>query len=180
MKNIGIIIGIVVVVLALFGAWSLISAPPAGDVDEVTGIGDHLDDDDTMVKIPTTAAEPGTAATPMADTGEAATLLAVAPYTGTGVATRSFDGEVFTHSIAADLPSPAAGKFYEGWLVEKTVSGSQFFSTGKLVNSNDTAWTLVYSAALDYPAHRDVVVTEETEADGLDNKPEAHVLEGAF
>ncbi|MAF80644.1 hypothetical protein CL628_01380 [bacterium] len=180
MKNIGIIIGIIVVVLVLFGAWSFISTPPAGDVDEVAEIGEHMDDDDAMVKTPTSATAPETASAPAADPGETATLLAISPYTGTGVATRSFDGTVFTHAIAADLPGPAAGTFYEGWLVHKTASGPQFFSTGKLVNSGGTAWTLVYSAAQDYPDHKDVVVTEETEADGLDNKPEAHVLEGTF
>lgn len=110
---------------------------------------------------------------------ETAVLSAVTPYTGSGVATRVFDGTAFTHTVTANIGAPAAGKFYEGWLVKKEPSGPKFFSTGTL-EARHGAYVLTYTAAQNYPDHKDVVVTEETEAQGLDGKPEAHVLEGAF
>lgn len=108
-----------------------------------------------------------------------AVLSAVAPYMGSGEATRVWDGTTFTHTVTANIGAPAAGKFYEGWLVIKTPSGPKFFSTGKLTAKHG-AYVLTYTAAQDYPDHKDVVVTEEMETAGLDGKPEAHVLEGAF
>ena len=41
-------------------------------------------------------------------------------------------------------------------------------------------YVLTFSAPRDYPEHNKVVLTEETEALGLDGIPEAHVLEGSF
>ncbi len=106
---------------------------------------------------------------------EEATLEAVGNYTGVGAATRVFDTGVFAHAVTAYIDDPAEGKFYEGWLV----NGKDFFSTGKLKKNGDT-YELSYTAYKNYPDHKLVVITEETLADGLDNKPEAHVLEGSF
>jgi len=109
---------------------------------------------------------------------ERAALSAVGNYTGAGEATRSFDGQVFSHTVEAGLDDPASGKFYEGWLVkpEPTLS---FFSTGEMRKGKD-GYTLQFTAERDYPDYKEVVITEETAANGLDGKPEAHVLEGSF
>jgi len=183
MKKMALTIGIIIVVLIGAGAW-LFSGAPAGEIEEereLDGAIEVRDTNDVMVKDEVTESVTEEVSTvPAAEVGEAVRLAAIPPYEGTGVANRSFVDGVFTHVVAADLPAPAAGKFYEGWLVHKTASGPQFFSTGKLDSSGGAAWTLVYSASQDYPDHNDVVITEETEANGLDNKPEAHVLEGTF
>lgn len=106
---------------------------------------------------------------------EEAQLVAVGSYTGDGVATRSFNGDKFVHEVIANLDDPAAGKFYEGWLV-----GDGFISTGKLVKETEGEWSLVFSDDLDMRNRDEVVITEETVANGLDDMPEAHVLEGSF
>ncbi|MBU1082833.1 hypothetical protein KKE14_00090 [Patescibacteria group bacterium] len=108
---------------------------------------------------------------------ENATLSAVGQYTGTGSATRSFDGQTFIHTVEATLSDPAEGKFYEGWLVVPNSEG--FFSTGKLTKDGDK-WKLTYASDYDESIYALVVITEETLADGLDGKPETHVLEGSF
>lgn len=105
------------------------------------------------------------------------TLSAVGGYTGSGIATRSFDGQVFTHTVEADLDAPAEGKFYEGWLV--IPSPFHFFSTGKLELS-DGKYELIYTANKDYSDHPQVVITQETLANGLDGVSETHILEGSF
>lgn len=114
-----------------------------------------------------------------APTVETAELAAVGVYKGSGTATRSFDGATFAHTVTATLGDPATGKFYEGWLVVKTGSGPKFFSTGKLAKQG-AKYTLSYTATQNYPDHSDAVITEETLNQGLDDKPEAHVLEGSF
>lgn len=110
---------------------------------------------------------------------EPAVLSAVGSYEGLGLATRSFEGGVFSHMVEASLADPAGGKFYEGWLVMKTATGPVFFSTGKLAKQGEV-YALTYTAAQNYPDHNDVVITEETLSQGLDDQPEAHVLEGSF
>lgn len=107
-----------------------------------------------------------------------AILRAVGNHKGDGVATKSFDGKKFVHTVVANLSDPSKGKFYEGWLVKKTPT-LLFFSTGKL-NKEGSQYKLNFEANQDYPGYNFVVVTEETEALGLDGKPEAHVLEGSF
>jgi len=109
---------------------------------------------------------------------DVATLEAVEDYVGSGTASRSFDGKVFSHIVNANLPEPAPGKFYEGWLVKSQPAGD-FFSTGKLEKQDEAYW-LGYVVNQDYSEYNQVVVTEETEANGLDGNPETHVLEGSF
>lgn len=96
-------------------------------------------------------------------------------YEGNAVATRLYDGEIFYHTVTADIGDPASGKFYEGWLVDE----AKFFSTGKMELVNGE-YHLEYSSDDDKGVYAQVVITEETLADGLDNKPEAHVFEGKF
>jgi cytoskeletal protein RodZ len=105
---------------------------------------------------------------------EEITLMAVNGYDATGTATRTISGE-YIHSVIAQMDEPAEGKFYEGWIVGPTV-----VSTGKLVQEVPGEWSLVFSDGENYERHTQVVITEETEANGLDNIPETHVLEGQF
>jgi hypothetical protein len=41
-------------------------------------------------------------------------------------------------------------------------------------------YVLQFESQEDMSSYKKVVITEETEANGLDNNPEAHVLEGNF
>jgi len=93
-----------------------------------------------------------------------------------GTATRSFDGENFSHAVTAELNNPAEDKFYEGWLVKED---NTFFSTGKLEKKNGQ-YELNYQIFGNRAEYNLVVITEETAKEGLDNKPETHILEGKF
>jgi len=102
-------------------------------------------------------------------------LKSVNNYEGSGIATRTISGK-YTHNVTANIGAPAAGKFYEGWIV-----GSEgFISTGKLTQEVEGVWSLAYTSNDNLLAYNQVVITEETESNGLDNKPETHVLEGEF
>lgn len=97
---------------------------------------------------------------------------------GSGTANRNYNGTNFVHLIVAQLDKPAAGKFYEGWLV-KNGPEPKYLSTGRL-EKNGTEYALLFTNKTDYPGYNGVVITEETERPGLDGKPEDHVLEGSF
>lgn len=103
-------------------------------------------------------------------------LESVGDYSGDGAATRTISGE-YIHTVTANIGSPADGKFYEGWIVG---GPDGFISTGKLEQETEGVWTVVFTANEDKSAYNRVVITEETEANGLDNNPEDHVLEGRF
>jgi hypothetical protein len=111
-----------------------------------------------------------------AQTVEEIALLGVEGNTGSGIATRTVDGK-YVHNVTAELADPATGKFYEGWIV---VDSSDFISTGELVKESEGQWSLTYTSDSDLSNYKDVVITEETSANGLDNKPEDHILEGSF
>ena len=102
-------------------------------------------------------------------------LQPVNDYSGKATATRTINEQPFVHKVFADLDDPAEGKFYEGWLV-----GPSIVSTGELSKNSDGIYIIEFSSDEDLSEHDDVVITEETLADGLDGKPEAHVLEGSF
>ena len=104
-----------------------------------------------------------------------ATLEAVGTYTGSGSAESSYDSKMYSHKVTADIGDPAEGKFYEGWLV----GSFGFVSTGKMVKEGNQ-YVLQFESQEDMSSYKKVVITEETEANGLDNNPEAHVLEGNF
>lgn len=112
---------------------------------------------------------------------DGAVLTAVNGKSGKGTATRQYNGEAFTHRVMADLPDAQAGKFYEGWLVlgKEGDENFDFFSTGKLEKKNEQ-YELTFTTTANYPQHTGIVITEETSSQGLDDKPEAHVLEGRF
>lgn len=95
---------------------------------------------------------------------------------GSGSASMGFDGEKYLHTISANLPLPAEGQFYEGWLVSQT-GDLPLVSTGKLTNVEGKQFALVFSDSRDLSAYDTVVVTIEGADDG---EPETHILEGKF
>jgi hypothetical protein len=96
-------------------------------------------------------------------------------FSGSGTATTSWNNQTFTHKVEATLPTPPPDKFYEGWLVQ--TQPLNFFSTGELTLANDK-YALEYSERINYPNHIQVIITQETLENGLDNIPEVHILEG--
>ncbi|MBD3208527.1 MAG: hypothetical protein GF370_03685 [Candidatus Nealsonbacteria bacterium] len=97
---------------------------------------------------------------------------------GTMVATRSYDGETFEHTVTGQIEEPPSDKFYEGWLVANTPS-LDFFSTGELEEEGGT-FQLEYITEQDVRDHNQVVITLETKESGLDGVPEDHLFEGEF
>jgi hypothetical protein len=169
----GLFIG-VVLALILVGGWIFLIGDSdiegdneSGDFDEPIEIGDPIQPDDIE--------EIGNAV-PEIGMRQEATLLAVGDYSGSGVAVSTYIDGVYSHTVSAELGDPAEGKFYEGWLA----GGFGFISTGKLEKEGDK-YVLEFTSNDDLTSkYSKVVITEETEANGLDNKPEAHVIEGAW
>ncbi|MBI4157903.1 anti-sigma factor [Candidatus Woesebacteria bacterium] len=97
---------------------------------------------------------------------------------GSAVATRKFENGTFTHMVLADLSDPAAGTFYEGWLVRGKMGDFDFayISTGKLRVAKG-GFLLEFKSAVDYSNYNGVVVTLEKVND---KTPETHILEGSF
>lgn len=94
------------------------------------------------------------------------------------VATRKYESGTFTHTLLADLPDPDPGYFYEGWLVRGREGDADFafISTGRMYIAKG-GYLLEFQSAEDYSDYKNVVVTLEKVND---QKPEKHVLEGAF
>ena len=113
------------------------------------------------------------------ETVETTHLTAVGGYTGSGTANRDYNGKTFVHLVVAQLEDPAEDKFYEGWLLQKEPTLT-FISTGKLEKEGGDDFVLLFTSETDYSNYHDVVVTEETESLGLDDRVETHVLEGTF
>ncbi|NQV00073.1 MAG: hypothetical protein HQ538_04990 [Parcubacteria group bacterium] len=80
------------------------------------------------------------------------------------------------HKVTANLPDLEEGKFYEGWLVNKS-KGSDFFSTGKMVKIPAGVFVLEYVSDELREGYDYAVITLETEDDG---KPEEHIIEGSI
>jgi hypothetical protein len=109
---------------------------------------------------------------------EETSLESVGDFSGSGIATRNYDGGNYAHTVTAQLADPSADKFYEGWIVRSLPF--KFISTGQLNKSVDGSYVLEFSSNEDYSNYNKVVITQETKSLGLDNNPEAHVLEGSF
>jgi len=88
------------------------------------------------------------------------------------VATRSFDGGVFSATVLADLPEPKAGTFYEAW-IEKD---GESLPLGKLAIAKG-GYLVNFASSKDYSDSNKYFVTSETKDDST---PETHVLEGSF
>lgn len=97
---------------------------------------------------------------------------------GSGLATRKYEAGKFTHAVLADLSDPAAGYFYEGWLVRGKEGDENFayISTGRLTLAKG-GYMLEFESSRDYSEYSGVVVTLERVDD---KKPEKHILEGNF
>lgn len=164
MKRRDIVIGLIVVAV-LAGIVFLIrrNATPQLSVDSGPSVEERLSDAFNL-EIP-------------ADV-ERAELADVSSGTGSGIATRDFDGTTFTHMILADLADPDAGAFYEGWLVRGEEGDEDFdaIPTGRLRVAKG-GFMLEFTSTTDLSDYQGVVVTIETVADGT---PEEHVLEGTF
>lgn len=95
-----------------------------------------------------------------------------------GIATRKFENGRFTHTVLADLPDPAQGSFYEGWLVRGKEGDENFafISTGKMKLAKG-GYLLEFESTTDYSAYNNVVITQEKVFDAT---PETHILEGSF
>ena len=109
---------------------------------------------------------------------ERADLNDVTGGTGSGIATRKYASGRFTHALLADLPEPASGTFYEGWLVrgKEGEANFAFISTGRMRVAKG-GYLLELTSSTDYSDYKGVVVTLERVDD---KKPEAHILEGSF
>jgi hypothetical protein len=97
---------------------------------------------------------------------------------GSGIATRKFDGGKFTSSVLVDLPDADQGSFYEGWLVrgEEGSDDYSLLSTGKLRLAKG-GWMSDFTSSSDLSDHSRVVVSLEKT---FDKAPEDKVLEGSF
>ncbi len=138
-------------------------APTLTPQEEVKGIQEQL--------------ETKTARTLPSDAEQTA-LRDVSGGSASGIATRKFVNGRFEFTILADLPDPAAGKYYEAWLVKgkPDETGFETISVGKL-QANKGGWVLEYVGKENKPDHKGVVVTLESVSD---QKPETHILEGSF
>ncbi len=165
-NNSTIIILVIVVALIGFGAYFLLIINDSPGTSK----------EDEMIEENESAKEQSEVAPEEDEEIERIDLIGVGSNDGEGSAKRSYDGDKFTFSAQAELKEAPPGKFYEGWLVDKDGS---FFSTGRMSKEGDS-FDLKYSASKDRSSYGKVVITEETEADGLDNLPETHILEGSF
>lgn len=143
------------------------------------------DDNDTQSNEQTTVqATPVETATPTEATSDEQELTNVAVIDLTsaresnesGTAERSFTNGEYVLNVTAELEPPREGKFYEGWVV----GNGEVISTGELTLESGSKYTQVFTADQDLLAQTRVVITEETLANGLDNVPEDHVIEGVF
>ena len=108
---------------------------------------------------------------------ETVQLISVRQTNESGAAERytGNDGK-YTLVATANLDELPEDKFYEGWVV----GDGRVISTGKLNQEANGVFSLIYTSEEDLFAQNRVVITEETLSQGLDNKPEDHVIEGSF
>lgn len=97
---------------------------------------------------------------------------------GVGESFKTFSNGKFALTVMADLPAPAAGYFYQSWLVRGNPGDDNFafVSLGKM-NMAKGGYISELSTSKDYSDYKKVVVTLEK---SLDATPEVHILEGSF
>ena len=107
-------------------------------------------------------------------------------FQGQATAVRDNLNNQFTVDVKAFLADPPAGKFYQGWLVKK-LPKREYLSLGKMTKNEAESLALsydIYQLLYISPENKNdfnqVIITEETAAKGLDNKPEDPVLIGDF
>lgn len=183
MKVVWQVLGSIIILVGLLGAgWMLLRGDPGQDLESLSDEESEHESAGALQPVKATIERMSEEHSDSAEVQEEMIeLVAVAPFEGSGVASRAMAGEVFVHEVRAKLAEPATGKFYEGWLV-KTEPELTFFSTGMLEaeEEEESMYLLVYTAQEDFPGYYRVVITEETAVNGLDGEPEAHVLEGDF
>lgn len=112
------------------------------------------------------------------DDVDKAELRDVGGGTGSGIGTRKFENGRFEHSLLVDLPDPASGKFYQGWIVRAGEGDENYslVSTGRLQAAKG-GFMLNFTSSTNFSDHGRVLVTLE----GVnDQTPETRVLEGTF
>ena len=112
------------------------------------------------------------------DDGDKADLKDATGGRSSGIFSRKSENGKFVSSFVADLPMPAAGKYYEAWLVkgEKGSEGYSIVSAGRL-RSAKGGYLLDFSSTTDYSGYNKILVTLESKSDST---PEETVLEGSF
>ena len=112
------------------------------------------------------------------DDGDKADLKDATGGSSSGIFSRKSENGKFVSSFVADLPMPAAGKYYEAWLVkgEKGSEGYSIVSAGRL-RSAKGGYLLDFSSNTDYSGYNKILVTLESKSDST---PEETVLEGSF
>ncbi len=93
-----------------------------------------------------------------------------------GEAAYRFLNDQYEHLVVAELPKPADGYFYEGWLV-RTELKSQI-SMGKLFKQADGRYTLDFRDARNYSDFNQVAVT--LEPDDGNPEPGPTILIGGY
>lgn len=187
----GVVIAAVLILLVLVGIGfyatkpdpeSVETTPSATTSDSVTSemAATPASDDTAQVKVDATTSEAmkttsydysGT----LADVTVAQNVTTVTTGgTAGGTSQATFaDGKYMLLATFTDLPDPAPGFFYEGWVVRK--SPFHFISTGR-VEKQDGIYTNEYLSTTDFTDHARYVLT--IEPDDNDPAPAEHVVEG--
>lgn len=112
------------------------------------------------------------------DDAEKTELKDVSGGNASGLFSTKYENNKLTGSVLADLPTPAAGEYYEVW-VEKGDRGSDGYtaiSIGRLVSAKG-GYMLNLNSTSDYTANDKVLITLEKTSD---KTPEKTILEGSF
>ena len=123
------------------------------------------------------AENPATPA-PASFQGTEASLVDLKSGTTAGIAMRQLVGNIFMHTIKAQLLTIDPTLAYEGWLVRSVPY--HFFSTGEMVRNKEGQYVLEWKGDpdADYSGYTKVVVTLEARDGNSD--PSEHILEGVF
>jgi hypothetical protein len=106
------------------------------------------------------------------DNAEKAELKDLNGGDGSGLATRLFENNRFSATLLVDLPEPAVGGFYQGWLSD----GETFKSLGRLRVAKG-GYMVDFSGAQNLDEFSEVIVSEEKASVST---PTNIVLEGSF
>lgn len=97
---------------------------------------------------------------------------------GSGIATAKYANGTFTSTVLADLPDPAAGKFYQAWFIRGKVGDANYsiISLGVL-NAAKGGFLVNFQSSTDFSDYKNVVVSLESQRSFA---PTTNVLEGSF
>lgn len=79
-----------------------------------------------------------------------------------GIATHDYKDGTYKLTVLADLPEPAKGTFYQGWIVkgEEGKDDYNLISAGRLTTGKG-GYMLEYQSKKDYTDHSKIVISEE-------------------